>query len=744
MSKGKLINPSNEDWESHYNNALNLYQEGEFDMAALHLHMVIDSHPTHPGPHKLLVQCLLMIGQYNEALEQLETSAAYLDEDDRYFWYGMCYLEGKDLERARDNFERTIAMTPDYPYAEFKLAEILRQSGDLEGALKHLERYYRLFPGDIESQFVQAEVHSALGQYDKAMPLYRNVYLRNPQHSEALNRWLALQMQVHMAHKAQHAPGEIMQSIIDLAKAHPQLKTDLSIKSAYIFEYLDEIEEVRKCLSMALEDPGLSDSAGYTMRFALLYELMPRSLKELKRNHHYLQKGLKKLYQMKPQEPLVLEDLSNVGVYLDSASALTGLVYQNVDVLPLRKQMAELMQAILPPMETLEVPARPRPRMVFLLNSNSSTRAFMLNLLRYFPADQAEIVLLYFPEDSMRTSLEQLCPDFTHISLPHEVRQHVQVLRELAPDLLFFSEVYTDRKAQTLLSFFRFAPVQVTSWLSSGSSGSNTMDYYLSSSLLEQENEPQRFYSEILKLIDEIPGVMKRPVRLAAIPERSEYGLPEQGALYVCTHLLYKLHPDFDHVLARILETDPTGHVVVQQRPDTGNIIQRLLARIEALYPEVMPRIWVLPLMQHDDYLGLLQIADVMLDPFYFGGGTTSYEALAMGLPVVTWPGERLHGRITLAYYRKMQILDCIAYNPENYVELAVRLATDDNLRLLVRQRIQERVAVLFDHRASAEALFDCLLTLAQSKMTPYMPAEPVADEALDEQDDDETDGDEG
>ena len=61
-------------------------------------------------------------------------------------------------------------------------------------------------------------------------------------------------------------------------------------------------------------------------------------------------------------------------------------------------------------------------------------------------------------------------------------------------------------------------------------------------------------------------------------------------------------------------------------------------------------------------------------------------------------------------------MMDCIAYNPESYVELAVRLATDENLKLLVRQRIQERVDILFDHKASAEAMFDCLLDLAQSK----------------------------
>ncbi|MEZ0368248.1 MAG: hypothetical protein ACAI44_04080, partial [Candidatus Sericytochromatia bacterium] len=106
-------------------------------------------------------------------------------------------------------------------------------------------------------------------------------------------------------------------------------------------------------------------------------------------------------------------------------------------------------------------------------------------------------------------------------------------------------------------------------------------------------------------------------------------------------------------------------------------------------------------------------LADVMLDPFYFGGGTTSYEALGLGVPIVTWPGERLHGRITYAYYRKMDVLDCVAYSPEDYVRLAVELATRPELNAAVRARIRAASHKLFENRQAVEEVADCLLRLA-------------------------------
>ena len=56
-----------------------------------------------------------------------------------------------------------------------------------------------------------------------------------------------------------------------------------------------------------------------------------------------------------------------------------------------------------------------------------------------------------------------------------------------------------------------------------------------------------------------------------------------------------------------------------------------------------------IPGVPQSEFPGLLLMADVLLDPLYFGGGNTTYEAIAIGVPIVTWPGPFMQGRVTQA-----------------------------------------------------------------------------------------------
>jgi predicted O-linked N-acetylglucosamine transferase (SPINDLY family) len=104
-----------------------------------------------------------------------------------------------------------------------------------------------------------------------------------------------------------------------------------------------------------------------------------------------------------------------------------------------------------------------------------------------------------------------------------------------------------------------------------------------------------------------------------------------------------------------------------------------------------------LPAQSYDDFLSLLAISDVVLDPLHFGGGNSSYEALAMRAPIVTLPGPFLRGRITSALYSKMNFTDLIVHSPEQYVTTAVRLATDREFKNQVRRRIADANSILFE-----------------------------------------------
>ena len=87
----------------------------------------------------------------------------------------------------------------------------------------------------------------------------------------------------------------------------------------------------------------------------------------------------------------------------------------------------------------------------------------------------------------------------------------------------------------------------------------------------------------------------------------------------------------------------------------------------------------------------------MLLDTPHFSGGNTTFDAFGLNLAVVTLPGHLMRGRQTLACYRKMGLLDCVAKDDREYVEMALRLGQDPEYRESMRARIAERSDVLFD-----------------------------------------------
>jgi predicted O-linked N-acetylglucosamine transferase (SPINDLY family) len=122
-----------------------------------------------------------------------------------------------------------------------------------------------------------------------------------------------------------------------------------------------------------------------------------------------------------------------------------------------------------------------------------------------------------------------------------------------------------------------------------------------------------------------------------------------------------------------------------------------LKKRLSLAGPDVSERILFLPQQENGDFINLIALADVMLDTIHFNGMNTNLEAFAVGTPVVTMPTRFQRGRHTLGMYRKMGISDCIAANPDHYVELAVRLTGDQRLREKVKDSILTASGCLFE-----------------------------------------------
>jgi protein O-GlcNAc transferase len=84
---------------------------------------------------------------------------------------------------------------------------------------------------------------------------------------------------------------------------------------------------------------------------------------------------------------------------------------------------------------------------------------------------------------------------------------------------------------------------------------------------------------------------------------------------------------------------------------------------------------------------------DVALDTFPFSGSTTTFEALWMGVPVVTMMGPTVASRWTASMLRALRLDELVTETPQAYVDTAVRLAGDAaklaELRATLRDRIR-------------------------------------------------------
>ena len=93
------------------------------------------------------------------------------------------------------------------------------------------------------------------------------------------------------------------------------------------------------------------------------------------------------------------------------------------------------------------------------------------------------------------------------------------------------------------------------------------------------------------------------------------------------------------------------------------------------------------------DHLALYKEMDVALDPFPYGGATTSCEALIMGVPVITLAGQGMAGRLTSSILESAGCQEWIAANKADYVALAKHLAAagrrDSKQREQLRRKIQ-------------------------------------------------------
>jgi predicted O-linked N-acetylglucosamine transferase (SPINDLY family) len=95
---------------------------------------------------------------------------------------------------------------------------------------------------------------------------------------------------------------------------------------------------------------------------------------------------------------------------------------------------------------------------------------------------------------------------------------------------------------------------------------------------------------------------------------------------------------------------------------------------------------------KHSNHLAVYGEMDIALDTFPYHGTTTTCDALWMGVPVITLAGETHVSRVGLSLLSNIGLPELIASSPDQYVQLAVDLANDQDRMQTLRQTMRARM----------------------------------------------------
>lgn len=230
------------------------------------------------------------------------------------------------------------------------------------------------------------------------------------------------------------------------------------------------------------------------------------------------------------------------------------------------------------------------------------------------------------------------------------------------------------------------APVNVTMAGYMQTTGMSAMDYRITSEAMDPYGLVDEFYSERLVRISALPAFA---VPANCPPVESLPASRNAHVTFASLNNLSKVGPRVMDAWAEILKAVPSSKMTVVGR-EGNNLVPALEARgVDS------SRIRMLNHLPMQDYLALHNELDILLDPFPFNGGTTSFFASWMGVPMVSLAGEGGQSRFGALLLKALQMEELLVSSTRDYVLAAVGLANDVSRLGLYRRQMRGRMEVL-------------------------------------------------
>ncbi len=637
-----------------YNNLGNLYmRHGNFSEAESVYQKAIQENSQHFGSYINLGNLLLKLNRLNEAVQCYETALN---------------LKPNHADTLH-NLELAKELLNNPAKAEANLGKTAYQEKRYQDAIAHYQASLQLKAGTIELYLQLADCYYQEKQYEQVITTYQEAIKHYPEYSEFYYL---------------------------LAKT---------------FQKLGRIEEAIEVANQAAEK----------FPEKLRMKLLPKRLIPIIYNNAEEIEIYRARY-IEAQETLVqnvdltsLEGKQEALNLIDTANFF--LSYQGKNDLGLQKQYGqfvhEVMKAHYPQwtqLRSFRPLASNQKIRVGYLSSNLSFHTIGKLAVGWMVHHNPDLVEVYCYHlgakiDSMTEQFRRYSYQFRHIPEGFETVCEQILADEL--DILVFLDIGLDVKV-TKLAGLRLAPIQCQTWLHPITSGIPTIDYFLSSDLMEPTNG-QDHYAETLIRLPNLGIAYPKPPLPKKAKSRGDFQLPENKVIYLSCQSTYKYLPQHDDIFPYIALQVPNAHFVFLGSPVSNSLDQKFQQRLQKEFAkfnlDIQQYCTFLPRLFQDDYFSLNLVSDVFLDTLSWSGGNTTLEAIACNLPVVTCSMEFMRGRHSYGILRMLGVTETIATDKEEYLKIAIKLGQDAAWRQELSQKIAQHHACLYSDRKAVEGL---------------------------------------
>ena len=618
------------------------------------------------------------------------------------------------IEEGVAECRRAIGLAPDNSDAHNSLGNLLQAQGDLDGAAAAYREAIRLQPDHVDAHDNLGNILQAQGRRNEAIAAYREALRLKPDFAEA-----------------HYNLGNAMRDAGELKQGMVEYQTAIKLAPAYADAWNN--------LGGVLETAGRFDEAVAAYREALrLKPNEPRFLNNL--GSAFLEKDLpdeairlfKEALRADPRAAAAYNNLGNAHKDEGQIEQALESYRQAVALAPEAAEMhSNVVYSLLfhPASDSaviLEAALQWNRQHAFrsaegaILHENDSVSERKLRIGYVSPDFREHVVgcnILPLLREHDRERFEVFC--YSNVACPDAVTSQItsfvswrnivgmsdaDAAARIRADRIDLLVDLTLHMARNRLPLFtrKPAPVQATYLGYCGTTGVEAIDYRLSDPYLDPPESDVGCYSErTIRLPDSY--WCYEPI--GPTPPPSPVPCITAGHVtFGCLNNYAKVSPPALDLWLELLRAVPGSRLLLHAPPGSCRCAVHERAALLGISAD---RIEFAGIQSWTSYLETLQRIDVALDPFPYGGGITTCDALWMGVPVITLRGQTAVGRGGLSILSNLGLSEWVAETPARYAELAQALANDSPALTRFRSTLRDRMSdsPLRDFQGHARAI---------------------------------------